>query len=126
MAEAFLNHFAGDIFEAESAGLEAGKLNPLVVEVMSEIDMDISLNKTKGVFEFFKAGKKYHTIITVCDESNAERCPVFPGLVERLHWSFPDPSSFTGTRQERKNKTRQVRDQIKEKIKEFVERERAD
>ncbi len=122
MAEAFLNAFAGDRFEAESAGLEPGRLNPLAVEVMKEvgIGIDISQNKTKGVFEFVKKGKLFHYVITVCDDASAKGCPVFPGLAKRLHWSFQDPSTFEGTYEKRLEKTRRVRDEIENRIIEWL------
>lgn len=120
MAEAFLKHYGGELFEAESAGLSLGTLNPVVVEVMKEEGFDISTNQTKGVFDFVKSGKTYHYVITVCDQAAAQRCPVFPGITKRLHWSFEDPSSFIGTHQEKLSKTRKVRDQIKDKITEFI------
>lgn len=116
MAEAFLNQICGEEFEALSAGLEPGKLNPIVVEAMQEIGMDISGNPTKAVFDMFKSGKIFAYVITVCDEASAERCPIFPGVTKRLHWSFPDPSSMQGTREEKLAKTREVRDTIKAKI----------
>lgn len=121
MAEALLKRVGGDRFEAESAGFEPGTLNPLVVEALGELGIDISKNETKSVFELHKQGRAYHYVVTVCDESSSERCPYFPGLVrDRLHWSFADPSSFQGTHEERLAKTRVVRDQIKAKIEEFV------
>jgi arsenate reductase (thioredoxin) len=116
MAEAFLNNLCGETFEAHSAGLEPGTLNPLVVEVMQEIGLDISGNQTKSVFDMIKSGRHFGYVITVCDESNAERCPIFPGLAQRLHWSFPDPSALTGAREEKLAATRQIRDTIKAKI----------
>ena len=116
MAEAFLNQICGEEFEAHSAGLEPGKLNPIVVEAMREIGMDISGNPTKAVFDMFKSGKIFAYVITVCDEASAERCPIFPGVTRRLHWSFPDPSSMQGTHEEKLAKTREVRDTIKAKI----------
>jgi len=121
MAEAFLAKHAGDRFHVESAGLEPGTLNPLVVKVMKEIDIDISQNKTDSVFEFFKEGRLYDYVITVCDESNAERCPIFPGVTKRLHWGFRDPSSLTGSDEEKLARTREIRDQIETKILEFIE-----
>ena len=84
MAEAFLNDLAGDRFIAESAGLTPGTLNPLIVEVMKESEYDISNNKVKSAFDFYKAGKLYNYVISVCDDANAERCPSFPGLTKRL------------------------------------------
>ena len=101
MAEAFLNEICGDYFEAHSAGLEPGSLNPLAVEAMREIGTDISQNQTQSVFDVFKSGKLFAYVITVCDESSAQRCPIFPGVTKRLHWSFPDPASLSGTPDER-------------------------
>jgi arsenate reductase (thioredoxin) len=119
MAEAFLNQICGSEFEAQSAGLEPGKLNPIVVEAMGELGIDISQNPTKAVFDFVKSGRSFTYVITVCDETSAERCPIFPGVATRLHWSFPDPSSFQGTHEERLAGTRKVRDTIKAKIEEW-------
>jgi arsenate reductase len=116
MAEAFLNGVCGEDFEAHSAGLEPGKLNPIVVEAMKEVGIDISGNKTKAVSDMLKAGRMFAYVITVCDEASAERCPIFPGVAKRLHWSFPDPSAFQGTREEKLAKTREVRDMIKAKV----------
>ena len=120
MAEAFLKQMAGDKFEVESAGLEPGKLNPIVVEAMKEAGIDISQNKTKSAFDFYKQGKQYDYVITVCDESQSGACPMFPGKGERLHWGFDDPSGFQGRWEEKLEKTRQVRDQIKQKIIEWL------
>ena len=120
MAEAFLNKLAGDRFYAESAGLEPGKLNPIVVEAMKELNIDISKNDTKSVFDFFKEGRLYHFVIAVCDGASAERCPIFPGLTKRLGWSFEDPSSFTGTHEEKLARTRLVRDKIQSEIEDFI------
>src|ERR1035437_3397767 len=120
MAEAFMNDLAGDIFEAESAGMEPGVINPVVIEVMKEIGYDLSNNQTKGVYDFFKQGKSYHYVISVCDEANAQRCPTFPGLTRRISWSFEDPAAFTGSIEEKKEQTRVVRDKIKTEVKEFI------
>lgn len=121
MAEAFLKRMAGDRFEVESAGLEPGKLNPVAVEVMKEAGIDISRNKTKSVFDFYKQGRSYDYVITVCDESQSGACPVFPGKGERLHWGFDDPSGFQGTREDRTQKTREVRDRIRRRIVEWLD-----
>ena len=96
MAKAFVNRYYGERFEAESAGLEPGKLNPLAIEAMAEDGIDISTYATKSVEEILRAGKSYDYVVTVCDETSTERCPAFPGNAKRLHWSFPDPSQFTG------------------------------
>jgi arsenate reductase len=119
MAEAFLNQICGNEFEAHSAGIEPGKLNPVVVEAMKEIGIDISGNRTKSVFDFIKAGQLFSHVITVCDETSAERCPIFPGVTTRLHWGFPDPSAFSGTHDEKVARTREVRDTIQKKIEQW-------
>ncbi|ANI90715.1 arsenate reductase [Arachidicoccus ginsenosidimutans] len=120
MAEAFLEKYGNEFFEAESAGLEPGMLNPNVIEVMNEAGIDISKNGTKSVFDFLKQGKSYDAVITVCDGASAERCPIFPGKSKRIAWSFKDPSLFAGTKDEMLQATRNVRDEIEEKIKDFV------
>ena len=121
MAEAFLNRLAGDDFEAESAGMEPGVINPLVIEVMKDIGYDLSNNQSKGVYDFFKQGKTYHYVISVCDEANAQRCPTFPGLTKRINWSFEDPASFSGTGEEKLEQTRLVRDKIMIEVKSFID-----
>jgi len=121
MAESFLNHICSDEFEAHSAGLEPGRLNPIVVEAMGEIGIDISRNRTKAVSAMLKSGLAFDYVITVCDEASAERCPVFPGRTNRLHWSFPDPSNFQGTHQERLARTNEVRDAIRIKIQDWCQ-----
>ncbi len=120
MAEAFLKKYGGQTFDAESAGLEPGKLNPNVVASMKEIGIDISGHSTQSVFDLFKQGRMYDAVITVCDQASAEACPIFPGRVKRIAWSFPDPSSFQGTKEEIITKTGKVRDEIKEKILGFI------
>ena len=121
MCEAFLKHYGGDRFDAQSAGLEPGELNPLAVEVLRENGMDISRNKTQAVFDVFKTGQLFPFVITVCSESEAEGCPIFPGVTSRLHWPFDDPSKFSGSHGERLDKTRRVRDQIQATIDSFCE-----
>ena len=121
MAEAWLNHICGDFFNAESAGLEPGTLNPLVVEAMQEVGIDISNNGTQAVFDVFKSGKLFAYVVTVCDETSAEKCPIFAGVTKRVHWSFDDPSVLTGTREEKMEGVRRIRDNIRAKIEEWCE-----
>ncbi len=121
MAEEFLRKAAGNRFDIESAGLEPGQLNPLVVEILKEEGIDISHKETQAVADLLQAGKRYDYVITVCDEASAERCPIFPGLTQRLHWGFTDPSKFEGTRKEKIVKTRAVREEIRQKISEFLQ-----
>ena len=121
MAEALLNKYGEGRFAVMSAGLEPGKLNPLAVEVLKDEEIDISDNQTKSVFDLFTQGKIFNFVVTVCDESQSERCPIFPGRVERLHWSFPDPSTLTGSYEEKLIKTAKIKEQIKKRILEFIE-----
>jgi arsenate reductase len=116
MAEAWLNFLYGYRFEAKSAGLEPGDLNPLAVKAMKEVGIDISNNLTKSVFNLLNSRELFSWVITVCDESSSERCPVFPGFAKQLHWSFPDPSSLDGSSEEKMNAVRKIRDDIREAI----------
>ena len=116
MAEAWLNEHCGDEFEAESAGLEPGTLNPYAVRAMAEVGIDISGSPTRSVFDVFRSGRIFAYVITVCDEASAERCPIFVGVTKRLHWGFPDPSAATGTDEEKLAEARRVRDLVKAKI----------
>lgn len=119
MAAALLNNVCGEFFEAESAGLEPGTLNPLAVEALQEIGIDISGKKTQSVFDVFKSGQLFAYVISVCSESESQGCPIFPGVTQRLHWPLDDPSQFTGTHGEKIAKTRQLLEQIRGKIDEF-------
>lgn len=121
MAEAFLNNIAGDRFEACSAGLEPGTLNPLAVDAMKELGIDISRKKTTSVFERYKNGESFDYVVTVCDQGT-QNCPVFPDAKETLHWSFDDPFSFTGSTEEKMQQTRKVRDAIKTSVEKFISR----
>lgn len=121
MAEAFLNTLYGDRFDAMSAGLEPGVLNPYVVRAMQEIGIDIAEAKTKSVFDLHTAGYSYDYVVTVCDPEAAERCPIFPGAAERLHWGFPDPSRMQGSDEEKLAQVRKVRDAIRRQIEMWVQ-----
>jgi arsenate reductase (thioredoxin) len=116
MAEAFLNEIGGNRFHAESAGLNPGLLNPVVIDVMKDAGIDISDNKTKSVYDLLSKNKTYDYVITVCDEANAEQCPLFPGPSIRLHWGFPDPSQCEGDPHEIFEQTMKIRDTIRIKI----------
>jgi len=120
MAEELLRKMAGDKFEVESAGLEPGTLNPIVVEVLKEEGIDITDKQTKAVFDLLKVGKTYDYVIAVCDGASAEKCPIFPGVNEKIHWSFTDPSKFKGTNQEKLAKIKEVKEEIKTKISKWV------
>jgi arsenate reductase (thioredoxin) len=119
MAEGYLRHAAGDRFEAMSAGIEPKGLNPLAVEAMREIGIDISHQQSKDVASLL--GQHVAYVVTVCDNAK-ERCPIFPGTWKFLHWSFEDPAAATGTYDERLAIFRRIRDEIVKHIDgEFVE-----
>ncbi len=116
MAEAWVNQLCGDSFAAQSAGLEAGTLNPLVIDAMAEVGIDISHKGTQSVFEVLRSSQLFGYVITVCDAASAERCPIFPSTAQKLHWSFSDPSTLTGSREEKLVRVREIRDQIRAQV----------
>jgi len=125
IGEGFLRHLAGDQFEVASAGIESGTLNPLVVQSMAEVGIDLSSHFAKKAQDLIDAGQKFDTVITVCDETNAERCPLFPGTgtnahAQRLHWGVPDPSALECTEEEKLIASRPIRDAIKAKIEQWL------
>ncbi len=120
MAEAFLNDIAGNRIHVESAGLEPKPVNSLVVEVMQEIGFDLSKAKSDSVFEFFKEGRLYDYVITVCDETAAGQCPVFPGITRRFHWPFMDPEVLTGNHEEKLAALREIREKIRQKVSDWA------
>lgn len=121
MGEAFLRHVASDRFDVFSAGIESGKLNPLVVKAMEEVGVSMDGHYAKKAQDFVDRGEHFDYVITVCDESNAERCPMFPGKHERMHWGFPDPSALTGSDEEKLAGIRPIRDAIQNKVQEFIQ-----
>ncbi len=123
MAEAFFNRYAEGNDVAESAGIEPGELNPYAVKAMAEKGCDISSNATKGVFALYKEGRKYSHVIAVCDAEAAQRCPIFPGVLHQVVWSFPDPSTFAGTQEEIMEQVRGVRDAIEQNVIALLEAE---
>jgi len=121
MAEAFINEMCGDEFAAQSAGLEPGALNPIVVEALREVGIDISGKPTQAVIDVFRSGELFSYVITVCSEAEAEGCPIFPGFAKRLHWPFADPSKLTGSPEEKLARVREIRDEIRRKVEAFCE-----
>jgi arsenate reductase len=117
MAEGLLRHDAGDRFEVFSAGVEPSQVRPLAIAAMREVGIDISGQRSKSVDEF--ADAEFDYVITVCDNAN-ERCPVFPGETKRIHWSFEDPAAATGDEATRLAVFRGVRDQIRQRLNEWV------
>ena len=121
MAETFLKAMDGDRFEVESAGLEPRPVNPYVIEAMKEMGYDLSKNTSDSVMQFFKEGRLYDFVITVCDESVESACPIFPGIAKRLHWPFPDPQKVKGTTSEKLEGIRSIRDNIRRHIASWVQ-----
>jgi len=120
IAETFLNDLAGERFQAESAGLEPTALNPMVMEVMQEAGYDLSKNRADSVFDFFKEGRLYDYVITVCDKETEEKCPLFPGVRKRLRWPFEDPAKVQGSYEEKLEQTRKIRDTIKSRLEDWI------
>src|SRR5438132_10618337 len=116
-----MNHCCNEFFEAQSAGLEPRTLNPLFFFFKQKTAYEISNKKTQAVFDVFKSGQLFAYVITVCDETSAERCPIFPGPATRFHWTFPDPSQVQGTETEKLEQVRAIRDQIRARIEEWCE-----
>jgi arsenate reductase len=116
MAEGLLRRMAGDRFEVFSAGTEATRVQPLAIQAMREIGIDISGHTSKTLDAF--RGETFDYVITVCDRAN-ESCPIFPGQTERIHWSFDDPTAATGKDEERLRVFRQVRDAIQQRLRMF-------
>lgn len=116
MAEAFLNHTFGEAFEAHSAGIDPGRLNPIVVEVMREIGLDISRNQPKSALDLIQSGKKFDYVIAIWDEMIAERSSCFPVVSPHCRWSFPDPADIRDTPEQTLVRTRVIRDAIRAKV----------
>ncbi len=121
MAESFMKKYAGEEFEVYSAGIEPGVLNPLAVKAMDEKGIDISKNETKSALDYFKEGKLFNYVVTVCDEASAQKCPIFPRVRERIMMNFKDPSSFEGSDEEKLEKVRVVRDEIEYEVLKLID-----
>lgn len=117
MAEGWLRHLAGDQFEVFSAGTYAAGVNPTAIKVMYEIGIDISRHRSKQAGELL--GQSFPYVITVCDNAR-EHCPIFPGTFQKLHWSLEDPARAQGSEEERLAFFRRLRDEIGERVREFV------
>lgn len=113
MAEGFARSRAGDAWEVASAGLSPSALDPRAVAVMAEVGIDISAQVSKGI-EPAKLSRAA-LIITLCGDA-AERCPVTPPHVRRVHWPLPDPARTMGTEAEIATAFRAVRDDIRRRV----------
>jgi arsenate reductase len=117
MAEGLLRTLAGNQFDVFSAGSKPSVVNPFATQVMRERGIDISGQRSKHLNEYIKQPFDY--VITVCDDA-AETCPVFPGRAERIHWSFPDPATITGSEEDKLRAFRQTRDGLEERLKAWL------
>lgn len=117
MAEGMLRAWAGDRFEAFSAGTEATRVRPEAIEVMREIGIDISSHTSKSLEPFL--GQPFDWLITVCDDAR-EACPTLPGVDNQTHWSIDDPSAVTGTDEERLAAFRTARDTLRDRMHMFI------
>jgi len=117
MAEGFLKRLAGEKYEAESAGVDPTKINPLSIKVMNEAGIDISGQSSKSAGEFI--GQKFDYVITVCENAK-QTCPVFPGEYKSIHWDLKDPAEAKGSEEERLAVFRKIRDQIKDNVDKFI------
>ncbi len=117
MAEGFLRALAGDRFEAASAGTKPVPVNPLAILVMAELGVDMSGQVSKHLSQVLE--ERFDYVITVCDRAR-ESCPLSLQARNQLHWSFPDPAAATGSLEQQLRVFRSVRDQVREKILEFI------
>jgi arsenate reductase len=118
MAEAFLRKYAGDRFEAYSAGFEPQEIHPYTRQVMEERGFDLADQRAKSLTEYLTR-MHFGYLITVCARAE-ERCPIFPGVGERIYWPFEDPTALEGTEAEKLDKFREVRDQVEERVREWL------
>ncbi|MDP8958626.1 MAG: arsenate reductase ArsC, partial [Actinomycetota bacterium] len=117
MAEGLLRHLAGDRFEVRSAGTEPKGLAPLTIEVMDEIGIDVSAQRSQHVDRF--VGEAFDYVITVCDQA-AQACPTFPGKGQRLHWSIEDPADAERRGADAAAAFRAARDELRARIEQLV------
>ena len=113
MAESLLRHFFGDRYQVQSAGIQPTAVNPKAIQIMAEINIDISRQHSKSATQF--ENDAFDTVVTVCARAN-ETCPLFLGNVKRIHWSFEDPAEAKGDEEAVLAVFRKVRDQIKAHI----------
>ena len=124
MAEAFLRTYAGDRYEAHSAGVEPKEMHPLTGSVMDEVGIDISGQRSKSLRDYM-GRVHFGYLITVCREAE-ESCPsTFPGIARRLHWDIEDPVAFVGSEDEKLNKFREIRDIVRRRVNDWVDSQSA-
>jgi arsenate reductase (thioredoxin) len=125
MAEAFLRYYAGDKYEVYSAGVDSSAIHPLTLQVMAEIGIDISSQHSKSLKDYMGV-IHFGYVITVCSQAD-DRCPItFPGMGQRLRWDFENPSNTTGSDEIKLNKFREIRDMLKQKVMNWVQKQNQD
>ena len=117
IAEALLRDFGGTRFEVGSAGTEPTAVHPLAVRVLAERGIDWSSATSKPVEPHFD--DRFDYVLTVCDRAR-QRCPVFPGATNTLHWGLDDPSEVVGTDEERLEAFRLTRDDLAARLRPFI------
>jgi arsenate reductase (thioredoxin) len=117
MAEGLVNHYLGDRFQAFSAGTEATQVNPLAIQILAELGIDISGQRSKTIDEF--ASQSFDHVVTLCGDAN-EKCPIFFGGVQRVHHGFEDSSRLRGSEEDILPEFRRVRDEIKEWVMKYL------
>ncbi len=108
-----MNHDLAGKVQARSAGVRPSRVNPRAIQVMAELGIDISQQRSKSVDDL--AGEAFDLVITLCDQAQQE-CPFFPGETEIMHVGFPDPARATGTETEILAVFRQVRDEMRHQL----------
>jgi arsenate reductase len=122
MGEALFRQAGGEGWEVFSAGTKPSFVRPEAIAAMGEIGIDISGHRSKSVDEF--SGQEFDYIVTVCDNAR-DACPVFPGTAEHVHWSLEDPAAVEGSEEVRLRAFRRIRDQLRERVKSFFEKQQA-
>lgn len=117
MAEGLLRHLAGDRYEVHSAGTQSTRVNPLAIKAMAEKGIDISQHTSDHIDKYM--GVEFDYVITVCDNAK-ESCPYFPTNKTKWHWSFEDPSTATGTEEEKLARFREIREQIEKRLQTLI------
>jgi arsenate reductase len=117
MAEGLMRALSGGTVDVHSAGTQPSRVNPLAIEVMKEVGIDISSHRSKSVEEF--VGQRFDAVVTVCDNAK-ESCPIFPGAPQRIHWSYPDPAAVRGSEDEKLRAFRTIRDDLRRRLQSFL------
>jgi arsenate reductase len=119
MAEGYARSFGDEWLEVQSAGVAPAGIHPMTMQVMREDGIDIGGQWSKSIYEIDAVGLDY--LVTVCGNAQ-DRCPTLPVRVRREHWPIADPIAVIGDEQERKAKFKEIRDEIRGRVKDLVSR----